>query len=678
MSFSKSALTLSILTAFSTFTWADDLPTDLNSDQKPVKLATITVTAHENNVDRQVVDKNTLQQGGTSIGDALNGQLGIYAGQYSGGVSHPSVRGQDGARVKIVQNGGDLLDMSSISPDHTVTVDPNMSQKVEVLQGPAALLYGAGSVGGLINVIDNKISSQMPSKAVDGSVGIRYNSGSDEFLSQAEVTAALGDHVALRLAGLKRDANDYIAPSGYSENDQATRRVNDTFADSKNYDAGLSWIYDRGYTGISFSQRHDQYGIPADNPLYSECSLSGLKLDCPTTAPEDSGSDHDSAWINLKSKNYALKSELDDPLKGFSHLKFQANYTDYQHQEMDDNEVATTFKSKGTDARLELEHNPIANWDGTLGAQYTRQKITIDGEEALMAPSTTDKYSLFALEHRQLLDNLHLDVATRVDHQQIDIDSDQKKYNGTGISASVAATWNFAPDYNLVFTASHQERLPLAQELYADGKHMATNTYELGNHDLDKEKSNNLELGLNFERDKFSYQAHVFHSWFDNFIYAKTLDQFKDFRLIQYSQDQAKFWGADASVSYQLSPIYKATLFGDYVRGQLDEEGNVPRIPGGRAGARVNADFADGYTAMAEYYHVFNQDDIANYETETAGYNMLNLGVAYSGKWSNKNDYKLYAKANNLLDEQVFQHESFLSTVPQVGRNFTVGLNISF
>ncbi|WP_445116470.1 zinc piracy TonB-dependent receptor ZnuD [Acinetobacter sp. WZC-1] len=684
MSFTKSALTISILTIVSTAIWADDTPGagDTGSVQQ---LSPIILRAHapdqsrEDLLDKQVVNSATLMKGGTTIGDAVNGLPGVYAGQYSGGVSHPVVRGQDGSRVKIVQNGADILDVSSLSPDHTVTVEPTSAEKVEVLQGPAALLYGAGSVGGLINVIDEKIPVRMPDQKVEGKIGTRYNSGSDELLSHAQVTAALGDQFALRLSGLKRDANDYIAPN-YIENGESQRRVDSTFADSKDFDAGLSWIYDRGYTGISFSRRHDKYGIPADNELYGACELNSLRLDCPsaTEGGDDAETVRDNTWINLKSKTYALKSELRDPFKGFSNLKVQASHTDYQHQEMDGDEADTTFKSKGTEARVELVHQPLANWTGTVGAQYTQQKLTIGGEEALMAPTDNKKYSLFALEHRQLGDDWHLELGGRLDHQKTEIDSDQKNYDGTAFSASAAATWNFIPDYNLTLTASHQERLPMAQELYSNGKHMATNTYELGDDSLDKEKSNNLELGLHYDHDKLNYQAHIFHSWFDNFVYARTLDQFQDFRLIQYSQDHARFYGADASVSYQLSPIYTATLFGDYVRAKLDDEGNAPRIPGGRAGARVNAEFGNGYSGLAEYYHVFNQDDIAHYETETPGYNMLNLGLAYSGKWSKAEDYKLYAKANNLLDDAVYQHESFIAAVPQVGRNFTVGLEVGF
>ncbi|MFT4022083.1 MAG: TonB-dependent receptor, partial [Acinetobacter sp.] len=217
-----------------------------------------------------------------------------------------------------------------------------------------------------------------------------------------------------------------------------------------------------------------------------------------------------------------------------------------------------------------------------------------------------------------------------------------------------------------------------AQELYSNGIHMATNTYELGNDDLSIEKSNNLELGLHFDNDRLKYNVNVFHNWYNNYIYANTLDNYQGFRLIQYSQADAKFYGVDGDISYQISPQYNVGLFGDYVRGQLDNAGNVPRIPGGRLGTRLKADFGDGYSATAEYYHVFRQDDIANYETDTKGYNMVNLGFAYSGQVNDKTGYRVYANANNLLDAKVYQHESYLANVPQIGRNFTVGIDFNF
>lgn len=683
MSFPQNILTLSILAVVA-------LPTFAAENEEVQTLETIRIKAHpleqtskDFAVADTVVDQKHLAQGAVTIGEALSGETGIASNQFGAGSSRPVIRGQDGPRVKILQNSSENIDVSTLSPDHAVTVDPALAKQVEVIRGPSTLLFGAGTVGGLVNVNDSKLPTQMPEKGYEGNVGLRYNTGSDEKLATAGVTVGLGDQVALRVEGLKREANDYIAPNYFHEGEKE-RRVDNTFAEGQTVNVGLSWIYDRGFTGISYSNRQDKYGLPGHSHEYESCHLHGLSLHC---GDHDHGDedDHDheehahdaGPWIDLKSERYDFRTELDDPFAGFKKLRAQASYTDYQHDEIEEDTIATRFKNKGYDGRLELVHNPIGPWEGVIGTQYNQQKLELTGEEAFLAPNTTKKWSVFGLEHAQFND-VHIELAARADQQKIDIeDSNKKNFDGSAFSVSGAANWEFAPDYKLSFVASHQERLPLAQELYADGGHFATNTYELGNDQLGKEKSNNVELGFHFDNDKFDYHVHVYHNWFDDYIYAQTLDRYKDFRLVQYTQDKARFYGAEAEANYQVSSIYKLGVFGDYVRGKIDNE-NAPRVPAGRLGTKVNADFGDGFSGSAEYYHVFQQDKIAAYETDTQSYNMLNLGVAYSGQYSNVGDYRVFLNANNLLDDQVYQHASFLSTIPQVGRNFTVGVNFSF
>ena len=687
MLFHKNLLSVAILAVIAPSAFAQD-------DESTQKLDTIQVTAHplvQTAVDYSAADNviksDQLVQGGTTIGEALSNQVGVYSNQFGPGASRPVIRGQDAARVKVLANASETMDVSTLSPDHAVTVDPTLAKQIEIVRGPSTLLYGAGNVGGLVNVTDNKIPTQMPENGYEGKLGVRYNTGNDEKLATAGVTVGLGDQVALRVEGLKRDANNYIAPD-YVHEGEKERRVDNTFAESQNVTLGLSWIYDRGFTGVSYTNRQDQYGLPGHNHEYESCEahLAGQPhLHCGEhdhDHEEDTHEAHDHShagpWVDLKSERYDFRSELADPFAGFQKLRVQASYTDYQHDEIEEGQAATTFKSEGYDTRLELLHNPIGAWEGVIGTQFGRQKLDITGEEALFAgPSTTDKWSLFALEHRQWND-VHFELAARLDQQSIDIDSPQKDYDDHAFSYSGAANWAFAPNYKLSLVASHQERLPMAQELYSQGKHLATNTYELGNENLAVEKSNNLELGFHYDTDRLNYHVHVFHNWFDDYIYAQTLDRYEDFRLIQYTQDKARFYGAEGEISYQLSPIYTATLFGDYVRGKIDAEGDAPRVPGGRVGTRFDADFGDGFSGTAEYYRAFKQDKIAVYETETDGYNMVNLGLAYAARLSDKTDYRVYAKANNLLDETVYNHASFLSTLPQMGRNFTVGLEFGF
>ena len=684
MSFPKNILTLSILAVASVSVFAAENEQATTLDTIRIKAHPLEQTSKDFAVADTVVDQKRLAQGAVTIGEALSGETGISSNQFGAGTSRPVIRGQDGPRIKILQNSSENIDVSTLSPDHAVTVDPALAKQVEVIRGPSTLLFGAGTVGGLVNVTDSKLPTAMPEKGYEGNVGLRYNTGSDEKLATAGVTLGLGDQVALRVEGLKREANDYIAPD-YVHEGEKERRVDNTFAKGQTVNVGLSWIYDRGFTGISYSNRQDQYGLPGHSHEYESCHLHGLSLHCGEhDHDEDEHDDHDhdhaheaGPWIDLKSERYDVRTELDEPFAGFKKLRAQASYTDYQHDEIEEDTIATHFKNKGYDGRLELVHNPLGAWEGVIGTQYGQQKLELTGEEAFLAPNTTKKWSVFALEHAQLND-VHVELAARVDQQKIDIDDSSKKdFDGSAFSVSGAANWEFAPNYKLSLVTSHQERLPLAQELYADGGHFATNTYELGNDQLSKEKSNNVELGFHYDDNTFDYHVHVYHNWFDDYIYAQTLDRYKDFRLVQYAQDKAKFYGAEAEAGYQISPIYKLSVFGDYVRGKIDND-NAPRVPAGRLGTKLNADFDDHWSGSAEYYHVFQQDKIAAYETDSQSYNMLNLGVAYSGNYSNVSDYRVFLNANNLLDDQVYQHASFLSTIPQVGRNFSVGVNFSF
>ncbi|WP_441375115.1 zinc piracy TonB-dependent receptor ZnuD [Acinetobacter lwoffii] len=709
MSFPKNLITLSIFAVVAPTVFAEQSSSSIpvqTMDTIQVQAHPLVQTAADFAVADQVVDQKALSERATTIGDALADELGVYSNQYGSGSSRPVIRGQDGPRVKVLQHASETADVSTLAPDHAVTVDPILAKQVEVIRGPSTLLYGAGTVGGLVNVTDQKIPTQMPEGGLEGTVGLRYNSGSDEKLASAGVTAGIGENFALRVEGSKRKANDYIAPDyvveephGDHSHFHKERRVDNTFAEGQTVNIGGSWIHDRGFVGLSYSNRQDQYGLPGHSHEYHGCVLHGDHFHgCPT--PDDSDvpahEEHGGPWVDLKSVRYEVRTELEQPFAGFDKLRAHASFTDYEHDELEENEVISNFKSKGYDGRLELVHVPVAGWEGVIGTQISQQKINLaasehdhheDGDEddeehhvhgsgVVMPDTRTQKYSLFALEHKQLGD-VHVELGARIDHQKVKVDSDQKDYSGTGVSASAAANWEFAPNYKLSVVGSHQQRLPLAQELYADGLHFATNTYEFGNPDLDKETSNNLELGLHYEGDKLDYHVHVYHNWFDDYIYGETVAQNGNLRGVHYTQDKARFYGTEAQAGYQINDMYKVSVFGDYVRGKIEAE-NAPRVPAGRLGTKVEADFADGWSGLAEYYHVFNQDKIASYEDETQGYNMVNVGLSYANSLADNNAYRVYFKANNLLDDQVYSHTSFLSNIPHVGRNFTVGVQYDF
>src|SRR5690554_1965866 len=410
MSFHKNLITLSIFAVVAPAVFADEA--NLSNAQQletiQLKAHPLVQTAADFAVADQVVEQKVLAERPTTIGDALADELGVYSNQYGSGSSRPVIRGQDGPRVKVLQHASETADVSTLSPDHAITVDPILAKQVEIIRGPSTLLYGAGTVGGLVNVTDQKIPTQMPNNGLEGTVGVRYNSGSDEKLASAGVTAAIGDSFALRVEGSKRKANNYITPDYWVEhhNDEAghedhghddahegdeehethfdkARRVDNTFAEGQTVNIGGSWIHDRGFVGLSYSNRQDQYGLPGHSHEYHGCVLHGDHFHgCPEPgATAEHEEEHGGPWVDLKSERYEVRTELEQPFAGFDKLRAHASFTDYEHDELEENEVISNFKSKGYDGRLELVHIPVAGWEGVIGTQYSQQKINLAATE---------------------------------------------------------------------------------------------------------------------------------------------------------------------------------------------------------------------------------------------------------------------------------------------------------
>ena len=386
MSFSKNLITLSIFAVVAPTVFAEQPSSSIpvqTMDTIQVQAHPLVQTAADFAVADLMVDQKALSERATTIGDALADELGVYSNQYGTGASRPVIRGQDGPRVKVLQHASETADVSTLSPDHAVTVDPILAKQVEVIRGPSTLLYSAGTVGGLVNVTDQKIPTQMPEDGLEGTVGLRYNSGSDEKLASAGVTAAVGENFALRVEGTKHKANDYIAPDyvveephGDHSHFHKERRVGNTFAEGQTVNIGGSWIHDRGFVGLSYSNRQDEYGLPGHSHEYHGCVLHGDHFHgCPELgATAEHEEEHGGPWVDLKSERYEVRTELEQPFAGFDKLRAHASFTDYEHDELEENEVISNFKSKGYDGRLELVHIPVVGWEGVMAPNIASRK----------------------------------------------------------------------------------------------------------------------------------------------------------------------------------------------------------------------------------------------------------------------------------------------------------------
>ena len=624
-----------------------------------------------------------------TLGETLGSEPGITSSHFGAGASRPIIRGMDGPRVKVLSDGAELHDASTISPDHAVASEPLLATQIEVLRGPSALVYGGGAVGGVVNVLDGKVPTAIPQKGIEGSAELRANTGAGEGAGAFSLTGGAGN-LAVHVEGVARDAGDYRVGKGWAPDGEPTRKVPGSFNRTDTGSVGLSWVGDRGYLGAAYTRQAARYGLPGHNHSFEGCHTHGTHLHCGAHEEED---DHDHGAeehgdvpvVDLRSERLDIRGELRNPFTGFSALRLRAGVTDYVHDEVEDGAIATTFKNKAYDTRIELQHEPLAGFKGVVGLQTSQRKFSAIGEEAYVQPTVTRKTGLFVLEEYRLNDwygDWRFEAALRHDRQTAEAlasgsaGGTERSHNGT--SASLGAVWKFTPGYQVGTSFTRASRAPSAEELYARGLHMATSTYERGNANLRSETSQNIDLSLKKTSGDTTFGVSVFRNRISNYIYGRTLDEVDGLQLLQYSQADATFTGIEGQVRQRVTRNMGVTLFGDTVRAKLDGGGLLPRIPATRAGVRLDANW-NAWEGQVEWVQVARQNRVAAFETATPGYGMLNLGVSYRGQLSSGTPWQVYLKANNLTDRLAYAHTSFIkNAAPLMGRNITVGVKVAF
>jgi len=618
-----------------------------------------------------------------TLGETLNSEPGIQSSHFGAGASRPVIRGMDGPRVQVLSDGSQVQDASTVSPDHAVVAEPLLARQVEVLRGPSALIHGGGAIGGVVNVLDDKIPTAIPQKGYEGSAELRLGSAASEKTGAFQLTGGTGN-LAVHVEGLARDAGDYRVGSGW----EGGRKVPGSFNRTDSGSLGLSWIGDQGYLGVAYTRQTAKYGLPGHNHSFEGCHTHGDHLHCGSHGGHD-GHDHgdddhdhdhgaeDVPVVDLRSERWDVRGELRNPFAGFSALRLRAGVTDYQHDEVEDGAVATTFRNKAHDVRVELQHEPLAGWRGVFGVQATQRKFSAEGEEAYVQPTETRRTGLFLLEEYQW-QQWRFAAALRHERQTVDALASGLSNSHNGTSASLSAVWKFTPGYALSASWTQARRMPTAEELYAKGLHMATSTYERGDPNLKPETAQSIDLALRKTAGDTTFGVSVFHNRVKDYIYGRTLDELDGLQLLQYSQADATFTGLEAQVRQRLTRNLGVTLFGDVVRARLDAGGNLPRIPAARAGLRLDANW-QAWDGQVEWVQVARQDRVADFESATPGYGMLNLGLTYSSRLAGGTPWQLYVKGNNLTDRLAYAHTSFIkNAAPLMGRNITVGVKVSF
>lgn len=613
-----------------------------------------------------------------TLGDTLDSLPGVRASGFGAGASRPQIRGLDGARVRVMSDGVDVLDASTLSQDHAVSVEPLLTERIEVLRGPATLLYGGGAIGGVVNLIDKKVPTYVPANGYEGEVELRANSVANEGAGLFGLTVGQGN-VALRVEGVKRQADDYELPDS---SDKQLGAYNDT----ESYSLGGSFIGARGYLGLAYSRQENRYGLLAHEHV--ECDPHGDHWHCGDHGHgHDHDHDHDDhehedeavPYITLRQNRWDLRGELNDPLPGFELARLRVGHSDYRHAEMEAGEAAAIFDNQASEARVELTHRPLFGWHGVLGGQTTRRDFQRWTAENPMPQTLTRNHALFLLEE-YTAGAWRYELGSRYEWQDIDADAGAPDTEHSGVSLSAGVVWTFAPEYSLGVSLSRSQRLPSAEELYAYGPHAASRTIEKGNPQLEEETARNAEITLRKFAGATTFSLGLFHNQVADFIYAADLGRNPGggYREVEYRQAEALLTGFEGEIRHQFTEATALTLFGDRVRGRLKDGGDLPRIPADRLGLRLEQALGNGVSGDLSFQRVQRQDRLAEFETETAGYNLLAAGLSWQGALS-EGDWLVYLKADNLLDVEARQHSSLIKDeVVLPGRNLTLGTRFTF
>lgn len=614
------------------------------------------------------------QQIAATIGETLSLKPGLASASFGPAVGQPVIRGQQGARVTVLQNSTSSADASAISADHAVNVEPVLAESIEVLRGPATLLYGGGAIGGVVNVIDKRVPIIVPEQ-INGAVELRHGTINDENTGVMAINGGVGS-VAFHFDALQRSTNDIEIP-GYpviDDEDEGKGVIENTASDLSSYTIGASYISDFGYIGFAINQLDNEYGLPAG-------------------AHEDHGhgDEEESVNIDIQQTRYDLRAEINDISRSLESLRWFFTLTDYEHDELEGAEVGTKWQRDAWENRLELVHQPINNWQGVIGLQLKASEMSAIGDESFIPETKTESYGLFLVEGYQHND-ISYEVGARLDYDNVSPDAAlAKEESFTSLSFSASLLWQIDQRWSLGVFAAQSERAPVLEELYSNVgntvgdyvEHVATGAIEVGNENLDSETSNNLDVSLNFEVSAISGFVTVYYNDFSDYIFLEnTGSQQDEITVFGYQQTDAEFYGiefeAETLLGRVLAGDVQLAVFADHGRGKLQGQGDAPRMTPSRLGSKLTYS-ASAVSAYLSVVQVNDQKNPGLNESATEAYQRWDAGVDYKLVIADQLQTTLFITLKNINDEEIRNASSFLREVaPEAGRSIEFGLRASF
>lgn len=630
-----------------------------------------------------------------TLGETLAGEVGMSSTAFGPGAGRPVIRGLGGDRIRILENGVGTVDASVTSPDHAVSVEPFLVQSIEVVRGPASLLYGSSAVGGVVNLITHRIETELPEKTVSGKFEVRAGTGANEFGYGAVTDLALHrsktSALVVHLDGFRRKASDLEIP-GFAES--AARRAAEageaaaageaapeeisgvlpnTRVESDGGAAGVSWVTRHLDFGFSFNGFNTLYGVPGGAHAHEPADEEG--------AGEEGEHGDEAVRIDLRQRRVDAQGELrlDGELVKTMRLKF--GRAEYRHQELEGDAIGTVFRNRGFDSRFELLHRPLGGVEGSWGAQVTRSDFSAEGDEAFLPPSLTEGRALFVFEEAKT-GALTWQVGARYEDQEITLRDGSDRRRDRSYSGSAGVVWAWADPYALALSVTRTERAPNAQELFADGPHAGTGAYEVGDRNLGRETSTGAELSLRRRSGSVTGAATVYVNSFSGYIFDRPTDAEEDgLPVYRYVQRDADFWGAEVEAILHLHEDRQHRLdlrvAGDFTRAEEASGMALPRIPPLKGSAGLTW-LAGGFLAGAEVQRVARQSRVAEGETPTAGYTLISAYGSYRFTVGSV-VCDAFVRATNLGDAEARPHTSFLKDVaPLGGRAVSAGWQVAF
>ena len=641
------------------------------------------------------------------LGEVLDSQPGVSTSGFAPGASRPILRGFSGERVKVLVDGIGAIDASNTSDDHAVSINPLTAERIEVLRGPAVLLYGSQAIGGAVNVIDKRIPLRLPNEPVHVDLLASGDTASDLREFGGSLDAKLGDSgFVFHADGSWRESDDLevagftVAPDlradlladaaeeeeeGHLDEAEELREAADqrgvlpnSATETWSANAGMAFFRGDSSLGVSFGVYDTEYGVPGrPGAGHHHGEEEGEDHE------EEEGHEHGEEAVSIGLRQYRADMRGDIYLgEGFfERLRFRAGYSDYTHTEFEGDEVGTVFDVEGIEARTELVQNDSGPWRGSIGMQYYFRDFEAIGAEAFVAPNRTNQVAAFVLQEYgdgpfEVEGSLRYE-STSVESNTLGIKRDFDSFSG-----ALGLTYEVVPDIRTGINLSRVARAPAAEELFSNGPHIATQAFEIGDPDLSTEKAWGAEI---FARGNFaggSFSLAAYRNWFDDFIYlAQNGEEEDELPVYVFLQQDATYTGIEGEVAFDLIDTGAFTLgtelLGEYVHAKLADDSFVPRIPPLHlSGALVASAGRFDVRGEVEWYD--DQNDIAEYETATDGYTFVNAAVTWHPLPDN-DGITLILKADNIFDVTGRRHTSFTKDyVPLAGRNFSASLRASF